>query len=451
MQQGVALLLSLVLLTSSSTRTYDSLPTSSLLHPVQDSIEEELSTEEMLSAPSLLSDIFNFLAAPPILSQVFPRNTATVAANQAIDEALQLLPDFPCSLSSAIPKSALEVDIHSLPLSLQLQHPTLQLIKSRLEVGSKPGQRKDGFKLGLAVEGGGMRGVLTGGMLMGIYELGMRHAFDAVYGSSAGAINATYFLSGQPHGLDVYADDISNERFLDFKRIIGPDPVMNLDFLVDYVMNEVKPLDFGKVLNSPIPLKVVASSLDSLDSFILQNFSTPRELAEALKASATVPEFAGGPKLISGHRLVDAAVFEPVPYQAAIRDGCTHVLALCSNTPTCGAEGPVQQVVKKFMNAAVGHIINNPPYMKEATHARLEEERLNGGLTQSELMLMAMIQGLKGWEPSAVGGQVSSIHPPSEVLMSPSCTDPPTLRVGAEEGRRSVRRVLEALVSDMPA
>ena len=31
----------------------------------------------------------------------------------------------------------------------------------------------------------------------------------AVYGASAGAINLTYFLSGQPYGLDIYAEDLT--------------------------------------------------------------------------------------------------------------------------------------------------------------------------------------------------------------------------------------------------
>jgi hypothetical protein len=37
-------------------------------------------------------------------------------------------------------------------------HPVLRLLLSRLQDGSAPGARGDGFKLGLVVEGGGMRG-----------------------------------------------------------------------------------------------------------------------------------------------------------------------------------------------------------------------------------------------------------------------------------------------------
>ena len=58
----------------------------------------------------------------------------------------------------------------------------LRLLLSRLQDGSAPGARGDGFKLGLVVEGGGMRGIVTGAMLMGLQDTGMMNVFDAVYG-----------------------------------------------------------------------------------------------------------------------------------------------------------------------------------------------------------------------------------------------------------------------------
>lgn len=57
------------------------------------------------------------------------------------------------------------------------------------------------------------------------------------------------------------------------------------------------PQDWGAVLDSPLPLKVVASSLDSLSPVLLEGFACKQDLAESLKASATVPEIAGGPRL----------------------------------------------------------------------------------------------------------------------------------------------------------
>lgn len=65
-------------------------------------------------------------------------------------------------------------------------HPVLRLLQQRLADGSAPGARSDRFKLGLVVEGGGMRGIVTGAMLMGLQDTGMTQAFDAVYGASGG-------------------------------------------------------------------------------------------------------------------------------------------------------------------------------------------------------------------------------------------------------------------------
>ena len=47
-----------------------------------------------------------------------------------------------------------------------------------------------------------------------------RECFDAIDGSSAGAINATYFLSGQREGVSIYYEDIANKTFMDLGRLL---------------------------------------------------------------------------------------------------------------------------------------------------------------------------------------------------------------------------------------
>jgi predicted patatin/cPLA2 family phospholipase len=109
-------------------------------------------------------------------------------------------------------------------------------------------------------------------------------------------------------------------------------PALDLGYLLN-VMHNVRPLDWEAVLRSDVPLKVVASCLDTLQPVILEDFSSVADLEACLRASANVPEVAGRPIVHRGRRLVDAAVFEPVPFRAAIADGCTHVVTLCSRPP----------------------------------------------------------------------------------------------------------------------
>jgi hypothetical protein len=51
---------------------------------------------------------------------------------------------------------------HSLPRHSS-SHPVLHVMHQRLQEGSssRPGCRRDNYKLGLVVEGGGMRGIVT--------------------------------------------------------------------------------------------------------------------------------------------------------------------------------------------------------------------------------------------------------------------------------------------------
>ncbi len=56
------------------------------------------------------------------------------------------------------------------------EHPALEVVKARWLDGTAPGRRRDGLKVGLVVEGGGMRGVVSGGALQAMHDLGMRCA-----------------------------------------------------------------------------------------------------------------------------------------------------------------------------------------------------------------------------------------------------------------------------------
>ncbi|KAI8470618.1 MAG: hypothetical protein J3K34DRAFT_458747 [Monoraphidium minutum] len=369
-------------------------------------------------------------------------------------------------------------------------HPVLELVRQRLREGSVPGRRSDGFKLGIAVEGGGMRGIVTGAMLMGLQGFDALEAFDAVYGASAGAINATYFLTGQPEGLDIYTDHLAgSDRFLSLKRywVGGGAPAMDLSYLLDEVMMEVTPLDWQAAIDSPVPLKVVASSLDTLRAELLEGFSSPDDLRECLKASACVPEIAGVPRLHRGHRLVDAAVFEPIPVKSAVRDGCTHVLALCSRPPSSGPAWG--KAAKRTLTAAVKHIMLSPPYMREAwaaeprhsTHqGRPLEDLLESmaGPTASTLDLSGdedayYTQAGRGGGGAAAaaaaaarareaasdmagcgradgvraadgvgGSHVLPVYPSGGTAFAPVCTHVPTLLRGRQEGYDAMQRAL---------
>lgn len=174
-----------------------------------------------------------------------------------------------------------------------------------------------------------MRGVVSAGMVAALSELGFANAFDAVYGSSAGAINAAYFLADQAHvGTTIYYEDINNRSFIDFRRALVGKPIVDLAFLFDDVARHRKPLDISRVLSSRTPLHIMATHVSTAAPETFSNFESASDLLSALRASATMPILAGGPFSHRSRAYYDASLSEPIPVPQAEADGHTHILAL---------------------------------------------------------------------------------------------------------------------------
>lgn len=204
----------------------------------------------------------------------------------------------------------------------------IEILRARRSRGSRP-PHGDAHRVGLVVEGGAMRGVVSAGMVSALEHLGLAHAFDAVYGSSAGALNAAYFLAGQAAvGTTIYYENINNRAFIDLRRALLGRPIVNLEYLIDDVAIRRKPLDAARVLASAIPLGVLATDVERATSVVLRDFKDPASLMNAMRAGATMPIVAGRPVRHENRQYFDASLTEPIPVPSAEAEGCTHVLVL---------------------------------------------------------------------------------------------------------------------------
>jgi predicted patatin/cPLA2 family phospholipase len=220
-------------------------------------------------------------------------------------------------------------------------HPVLEILRTRRDSGSLPGQRVDGAKVALAIEGGGMRGVISAAMLCQLEDYGYRNAFDVVYGCSSGGINGAYFLAGETwYPLSIYYDDLTTKRFVDFTRALRRLPILSLDYAFEHVMERIKPLDYEKVLESDIPLAIPITDVDALQTVVMRDFSSRQDLKDSLRASAWLPVAVPGTvRLPDGRRAVDGGVLTALPFQLALDDNCTHVLSLSTRPMRSASTG----------------------------------------------------------------------------------------------------------------
>ena len=204
----------------------------------------------------------------------------------------------------------------------------LDLLRRRAATGRHT-PHNDGASLALCIEGGSMRGVVSAGMVTALERLGWLHCFDAVYGSSAGAMNGAYFLAGQAaYGTTIYYEDINNSKFIDVLRPLRGRAIVDLDFLVETVMTEQKPLDTARIIASPVPLIVMATNVSTGRQEAFRNFQSGPDLLHALRAGATMPVVAGEPYTYRARLYLDALLTEPIPVPIAELEGHSHLIVL---------------------------------------------------------------------------------------------------------------------------
>ena len=228
-------------------------------------------------------------------------------------------------------------------------HEVLRVIEGRARSGSRPGHREDGLRIALSIEGGGMRGTVSAGMALALYERGLLPAFDAVYGSSAGAISAAWLLSSDPEGLRGWADPDYARSLIRWSaplhRRPRRRPVVDVETLIEVLYQTEFPMDFASVLASPVEYHPLATDAATGESTDLRPLITDEaELRLALRASASLPFLAGPPIELHDRRFYDAGVAESIPFRTPLAQGATHILVLRSRRPLDlpdGAEGAV--------------------------------------------------------------------------------------------------------------
>ena len=179
-----------------------------------------------------------------------------------------------------------------------------------------------------------MRGTVSAGMALALHELGVVSAFDAVYGSSAGAITGAWLLSSTPGGLRGWADPDYARTLIRWSSLLRGRPVVDVRTLVEVLYQTEFPMDFESVLASPVEYHPLGTDAESGESTDLRPLIADQvELRLALRASASLPFLAGPPVQLRGRRFYDAGVAESVPFRTPLAQDATHVLVLRSRRP----------------------------------------------------------------------------------------------------------------------
>ncbi|MCB1937044.1 MAG: patatin family protein [Nitrosomonas sp.] len=215
----------------------------------------------------------------------------------------------------------------------------IDLLKNRLDKHKKLFNEKP-RKLALVVEGGGMRGVLSAGSLLAVDLLGFRNCFDEIYATSAGAVNAAYFVSGQGElGITVYFDYINNSKFFNPFRLTK---ILDVEYVYDYIVPHVKTLNEAAIRKSNTHLYLSVTDVETGRNRLIDTKTWPDPVSKILKASSALPILYNRTVELDGRKYIDGGASDVLPVRQAIDRGCTDILILLTKDKEHISDPPSQ-------------------------------------------------------------------------------------------------------------
>lgn len=171
---------------------------------------------------------------------------------------------------------------------------------------------------GLVLEGGGMRGLYTAGVLDFFLEKDM--IFSYVIGVSAGACNATSYISRQKgRNKTVNTAFVDDWRYMSFKSLIKNGSLFGMDFIFDDIPNRIVPFDYETFYRSPVIFKIGVTDCITGKPLYFDKDNLNRNLT-VLRASSSLPLLSPIVQF-KGYHLLDGGITDPIPVRQAIADG----------------------------------------------------------------------------------------------------------------------------------
>lgn len=207
--------------------------------------------------------------------------------------------------------------------------------------------------IGLVLEGGGMRGAYTAGVLAAFTDNNID--FPYVIGVSAGANNGADFISRQmDRNRRVFIDHVAKKEYCGVKYLVREKSYFNMKFLFETLIDEVDPFDYDTFINSKTMFKAVATDASTGQAvyFSKEQFKEKGKefFVQVLKASSSLP-LISPPVEIEGKLYYDGGVSDSIPIDQSIRDGnVLNVVVLTRNEGYRKKEQKLGAVSKKVLS-----------------------------------------------------------------------------------------------------
>ena len=183
---------------------------------------------------------------------------------------------------------------------------------------------------GLVLEGGGMRGVFTSGVLDAL----MKHAiyFRYVVAVSAGACNGMSYVSRQPRRARIAnIDYLSRYHYIGLRHLAQQGCIFDRDLLYNKFPNQLIPVDFDEYFQHADTFEVVTTNCLTGRAMYLTETQSRQRAIDILRASSSLP-YVSSIVTVDGIPMLDGGIVDSIPVARAISQGhATNVVVLTRN------------------------------------------------------------------------------------------------------------------------
>ncbi len=172
---------------------------------------------------------------------------------------------------------------------------------------------------GLVLEGGGMRGIFTVGVLD--YLMDHHITFPYVIGVSAGASNGISYISGQ-RGRSYFSNIelLKKHNYIGWKNLLSGRGYIDLDFLFYEYPDKYYPFDYRAYEASPTRFVMVVSNCLTGKAEYIEEKQDRKRLLDVCKASCSLPVMCPL-SWLDGKPMVDGGVCDSIPIRHAEAEG----------------------------------------------------------------------------------------------------------------------------------
>lgn len=185
-------------------------------------------------------------------------------------------------------------------------------------------------KLGLVVEGGGMKCAYSAGVLDAFLDNHI--TFDYVIGVSAGSANACSFVAGQrERNKRFYTEHPTEPGYFGVKSLLKTGNLFGLDYIYSTLSNAdgKDPLDYPALMENPAELEVVATNALTGEPTYFNKDDIRQDDYTIIKASSALPA-ACRPVRYKGKPYYDGGISDAIPVKRAFDQGCDKVVIIMS-------------------------------------------------------------------------------------------------------------------------